>query len=104
TAGTGAWDRGSAFERFVSDSYGRMGIPAPVSPIARPTLMAFITAADGQGLADRTQRRFFSDGTIPEDAVVERDTTAAEVVRDARASLPYSYPRLPRLELKALGE
>jgi hypothetical protein len=66
--------------------------------------MAFITAADGEGLADRTQRRFFSDGTLPEDAVVERDTSAAEVLRDARASLPYSYPRLPRLELKAIGE
>ncbi len=104
TAGTGPWDRGSAFERFVAESYGRMGLPAPGSAITRPTVMAFITAADGQGLADRTQRRFFSDGTVPEDAVVERDTTAAEVLRDARASLPYSYPRLPRLELKAIGE
>jgi hypothetical protein len=26
------------------------------------------------------------------------------VMRDTRASLPYSYPRLPRLELKAIGE
>ena len=104
TGGTGAWDRGSAFERFVADSYGRMGVPAPAGPIVRPTVMAFITAGDGEGLADRTQRRFFSDGTLPEDAVVERDTSTADVLRDARASLPYSYPRLPRLELKAMGE
>jgi hypothetical protein len=104
TAGTGAWDRGSAFERFVADSYGRMGVPAPAAPIERPTVMAFITAGDGEGLADRTQRRFFSDGTLPEDAIVERDTSTADVLRDARASLPYSYPRLPRLELKAIGE
>jgi hypothetical protein len=97
TAGTGAWDRSSAFERFVADGYGRMGVPAPDGPIARPNVMAFITAADGQGLADRTQRRFFSDGTLPEDAVVD-------VMRDARASLPFAYPRLPRLELKTMGE
>jgi hypothetical protein len=104
TAGKGAWDRSSAFERFVADSYGRMGVPAPDHPVARPTVMAFITAGDGQGLADRTQRRFFSDGTLPEDAIVERETSAADVMRDARASLPYAYPRLPRLELKAMGE
>ena len=65
--------------------------------------MAFITAADGQGLADRTQRRFFSDGSLPDDAVVDRGTTPAEVMVDARGSLPYAYPRLPRLELKAMG-
>ena len=46
-----------------------------------------------QGLADRTQRRFFSDGTLPEDVVVDRDTTGAEVMRDARDSLPYGLPR-----------
>ena len=66
-------DRGSAFERFVADTYGRMGIPAAGPPIERPTVMAFITAADAQGLADRTQRRFFSDGSLPEDAVVDRE-------------------------------
>ena len=42
-----------------------------MTPVQRPTVMAFITAADGQGLADRTQRRFFSDGSLPEDAVVD---------------------------------
>jgi hypothetical protein len=104
TAGTGPWDRSSAFERFVAESYGRMGLPAPAAPIARPTVMAFITGADGQGLADRTQRRFFSDGTLPEDAIVERDTSSADVLHDARASLTFGYPRLPRLELKAIGE
>jgi hypothetical protein len=98
------FDRGSAFERFVADRYGRVGLPAASSTVARPTLMAFITAADGQGLADRTQRRFFSLGTLPEDAVVDRDTTPTEVMRDARGSLAYGLPRLPRLELAGLGE
>ena len=103
TAGPSPFDRGSAFERFVAETYGRMGLPTAVTPKQRPTLMAFITAADGQGLADRTQRRFFSEGSLPDDAVVDRGTTPAEVMVDARGSLPYAYPRLPRLELKVHG-
>jgi hypothetical protein len=102
--GASPFDRGSAFERYVADAYGRMGLPAPAAPVVRPSVMAFITGADGEGLADRTQRRFFSDGSLPEDAVVDRDTTGAEVMKDARASLPYAYPKLPRLELKVMGK
>jgi len=102
-AGPSPFDRGSAFEQYVADAYGRMGMPTAVTPKQRPTMMAFITASDGQGLADRTQRRFFSDGSLPEDAIVDRGTTSAEVMVDARTSLPYAYPLLPRLELKAIG-
>jgi hypothetical protein len=103
TRGPSPFDRGSAFEQFVADTYGRMGVPVAVTPVRRPTVTAFITAADGQGLADRTQRRFFSEGSLPEDPIVDRGTTAAEVMVDARGSLPYAYPRLPRLELKVMG-
>jgi hypothetical protein len=105
-AGDNPWDRASAFERFVADRYGRTGLPAAAPAPDRPTALAFITAADRQGLADRTQRRFFSTGTLPEDAVVDRETTAAEVMHDARGSLAYGLPRLPRLELASakLGE
>ena len=102
--GPSPFDRGSPFERYVSETYGRMGVPVVVTPVRRPTVTAFITAADGQGLADRTQRRFFSDGSLPDDAVVDRGTTAVEVMQDARGSLPYAYPRLPRLELKVMGK
>src|SRR5262249_43425839 len=78
--GASPFDRGSAFERYVAETYGRGGVPAPAAPVSRPTVMAYITAADRQGLADRTQRRFFSAGSLPEDAVVDRDTTAVEVM------------------------
>ncbi|HVZ75099.1 MAG TPA: hypothetical protein VHJ20_22105 [Polyangia bacterium] len=97
------FDRGSAFERFVADTYGRTAVPSPAPAVSRPNVLAYITAADRQGLADRTQRRFFSAGTVPEDAIVDRDTTPAEVMRDARASLVYGLPKLPRLELATLG-
>jgi hypothetical protein len=102
--GDGPFDRASAFERFVSERYGRVAVPAASAAVDRPTVMAFITAADGQGLADRTQRRFFSAGTLPTSAIVDRETTTVEVMRDARASLAYGLPRLPRLELQNLGE
>jgi hypothetical protein len=54
-------------------------------------------------LADRTQRRFFSVGTVPEDGVVDRETTSADVVKAARASLTYALPTVPRLELREMG-
>ena len=101
--GPSPFDRGSPFEHYVAETYGRMGLPANVTPVRRPNVTSFITAADGQGLADRTQRRFFSDGSLPDDAVVDRGTTTAEVMVDARESLPYAYPRLPHLELKVMG-
>jgi hypothetical protein len=102
--GDNPFDRTSAFERFVADRYGRSGVPAVGPKVERPNVLAFITAADAQGLADRTQRRFFSAGTLPADAVVDRDTTPADIMRDARESLPYGLPRLPHLELAAMGK
>lgn len=94
------WDRASRFERYVADRYGRGGVPAAKEAVRRPTFDSFFTSPDGQGLADRTQSRFFSDGTIPDDVSVDESTTPKEVVAAARASLPYDKPTITRLELK----
>lgn len=99
----GPFDRWSPFEREVAELYGIAGVPAPRTVVRRANVRAYFTGPDGEGLADRTQRRFFSDGTIPEDGVVDRDTTPAEVVHAARASLVYGLPTIPRLELRQLG-
>jgi hypothetical protein len=104
TGGSSPFDRGSSYERYVADTFGQSGVPAPWAPVDRPNVMAYITAADRQGLADRTQRRFFSDGTVPADVVVDRQTTPAEVMQDARESLPYAFPTVPHLNLAALGD
>jgi hypothetical protein len=103
--GPSSWDRGSAFERFVAGRYGRLGIPAPRAVRRRPTLESYFTAADGEGLADRTQRRFFSEGTVPEDVALDPGTNTRDVVEAARDSLAYPSPGLPSgtLELKQLG-
>jgi hypothetical protein len=100
---SGPFNRGSPFERFVADTYGVGGVPAASLPVDRPTVMAYFTAADAQGLADRTQRFFFSDGTLPEDGVVDRGTTSQEIVRAARRSLVFGLPTVPRLELREIG-
>jgi hypothetical protein len=102
--GSSPFDRGSSFERHVAEAYGRAGVPAPGPAVERPNVFAFITAPDDQGLADRTQRRFFSSGTLPGDAVVDRDTTTQDVLRQARDSAPFGLPRLTRLELREQGQ
>jgi hypothetical protein len=99
--GASSWDRGSRFERFVIDHYGRSGVPAPAKPlVVRPNLESFFTGKDGQGLADRTQRRFFSDGTLPDEIPVDATTTPKDVVEAARASLRFALPTITRLELR----
>jgi len=99
----GPFDRRSAFESAVAEAYGISGVPAPREVVRRPSVRAYFTAPDGQGLADRTQRRFFSEGTLPEDGVIDYETTAADVARAARASLVYGLPTVPRLELREPG-
>ncbi len=101
--GGGISDEGSRFEKLVADRYGRIGVPAPRQPVRRPTFDSYFHAADGAGLADRTQRRFFSDGTLPEDVSVDAATTPRDVVEAARASLSYPRPTVGRLELRKPG-
>lgn len=98
------FDRASAYEQAVADRYGVIGVPGPKSVVRRARWTEYFTGADGLGLADRTQRRFFSDGTVPEDAPVDRDTTMSDVLAAARQSLTYALPAVPRLDLRPLGQ
>lgn len=104
STGFGAFDAVSAYERAVSARWARAGVPAPGPARERPTLRAFFTAPDGQGLADRTQRRFFSPGTVPAAVPIEARTTTADVLRVARASLRYPSPGVAALDLRRPGE
>jgi hypothetical protein len=97
------FDRGPQFDRSVAEAYGVEGVPAAGAVVRRDSWQAYFTGSDGQGLADRTQRRFFSDGSIPEDSLVDHDTTALDVVTAARQSLTYALPTVPRLDLRETG-
>ncbi len=98
--GPSGWDRGSRFERFVSDQFGRNVPAAAKDKIERPSVDAFFTASDGQGLADRTHRGYFSEGTIPAQVAVDANSTPQDVRDAARESLPWSQPTIGRLELR----
>jgi hypothetical protein len=102
-AAGGPFNKTSAFERTVADLYGQGGVPAPRAVVRRPDLRSYFTGSDGQGLADRTQRRFFSVGTIPEDGVVDHDTTTADVVKEASKSMTYALPAVGHLDLRQMG-
>jgi hypothetical protein len=98
--GRSSWDRASSYERFVASAYGRAGIPAVTAPVRRPTLEAYFTAGDGKGLADRTQRRFFSEGTVPGEVLLDARTGPDDVVRSARESLPLPSPTITGVVLR----
>jgi hypothetical protein len=101
--GPSSWDRGSSYQRFVATRYGRTGLPPAAPLVRRSDLTSYFTAADGQGLADRTQRRFFSEGTIPKDVFVDAGTTPHDVLGLARESLRYPEPAIPELSLREPG-
>lgn len=95
-------DDGSAFERFVADRYGQVALPKSIPPVARPDWQSYFVAADGKGLAQTTQRSFFSAGTLPSDVSCDDDTTG-DVVRLANQSLRFPEPRLTSLALRSVG-
>jgi hypothetical protein len=91
--------QGSAYEQFVADHYGQMGLPAAKEPVSRPDVDSFFAAGDGEGLANRTQRRFFSEGNLPADVPFERDSKAEDVARRARETLAFPQPTFSKLSL-----
>jgi hypothetical protein len=98
------YDEGNTYERYVAARYGRGGLP-PFNPtVRRPTVESYFTAPDGEGLADRTNRRFFSPGTRPADPPVDPAMTTRDVLRVVRDSLTYPQPTIPELQLKELGD
>lgn len=92
---------GSAYEAYVTERFGRVGVPAAGSPVSRPDVDSFWSASDGLGLANRTQRRFFSEGNLPTEVTMDRDGEA--VLRDVRESMLFPSPAVARLILKPAG-
>jgi hypothetical protein len=94
---------GSALERFVADRYGAVALPPASVPVARPDIESYFVAADGKGLAQRTQERFFSAGTLPADAPYAPEQAAAELVRWVNQSLPFPAPAVAGLDVRQAG-
>jgi hypothetical protein len=98
-----AHNSGSAFERFVADRYGAVSLPPASAPVSRPDLDSYFVAADGKGLAQATQRSFFSPGSLPQDFRTLPDLAPAEVADAANRSLRFPEPSVPILDLRQAG-
>jgi hypothetical protein len=98
-----AYDSGSAFERFVSDRHGAVSLPPASAPVSRPDLDSYFIAADDKGLAQATQRSFFSAGTLPADFRCLPGQTPEEVAGIANRSLQFPEPTVTSLDLGLSG-
>ncbi len=98
-----AHDSGSALERFVADRYGAVALPQARPPISRPDMESFFVAADGKGLAQATQRRFFSPGTLPRDLRYEPNLAPSQAAKEANRSLRLPEPMVTTLDLRSSG-
>ena len=98
-----AQDSGSAVERFISDRYGAVSLPSAPAPVIRPDVDSYFIAADGNGLAQATQRRFFSAGTLPQDFRFVLGQAPSELVDAANRSLRFPEPTVTALDLRQAG-
>jgi hypothetical protein len=90
---------GSRLERFAAVHHGGVAVPAPATPVERPDIDSFFVAEDGQGLAQLTQKHFFSPGTLPSELRYDPREQPADVVRAANQSLRFPEPALATLDL-----
>jgi hypothetical protein len=93
-------DAGSEFETFVADRYGSVSLPRPSASVRRPSIEGFFAATDGKGLAQMTQRRFFSQGSLPRDFVCVAGDTPSKAAELVNQSLRFAEPKLDVLDLR----
>ncbi len=96
-------DTGSEFEAFVAKAYGAVALPAAETPVSRADWQSYFVAGDGNGLAQETQRSFFSPGSTPKDFVCEAGDLPSDLVRQANLSLRFPEPSLTSLDIQPDG-
>jgi hypothetical protein len=99
TLGAGPEDRGSRFERLAALGYGRLGVPLSKTPVVRTHARDYFTAADGKGLADLTNQRWFSSGTLPGRTTITSGEDPKAVVAAVVKTLRFASPAPTKLDL-----
>jgi hypothetical protein len=102
--GPGRDDLGSRLERVAALAYGRLGVPAPSRVVTRTRLIDFFHTARPDaggdnapvGLANWVADRFFSAGTLPEDARIGASGSVTP-------KLARPLPALPARELRLMA-
>lgn len=98
--GSGSLNRGAAYERFVAQRYGRLGIPGYKGPaIKRASLRDFFHSSRWDGLADLTHLGHFSPGTLPAETSVRAGADLAKLQARLTSSLPFEEPALGKVDL-----
>ncbi|MFH2009016.1 MAG: hypothetical protein ABI333_20670 [bacterium] len=93
-------DRASAYETYVRKQWGRSGIPKVSGTIpSYSRLRDFFRNRAGTGLADYTQRSFFSLGSLPTGFRIARGDSPTDVLETLRKSIRIPSPHIPRLHL-----
>ena len=93
-----ARESGSAFERWVADRYGAVALPPAGPAVVRPDVESYFLAGDLLGLAQKTQRKFFSPGTLPAD--FSCDPCDASAARLVHRLLAFPEPEVGGLDLR----
>lgn len=96
-------DSGSELERFVADRFGVVALPMSQPPVERPNWTSYFVADDGQGLAQETQKRFFSVGNLPRDFSYDADEVMSDRVASVNRDLAFASPSLAALDLRKQG-
>ncbi len=97
-------DQSSAYEALVRKRYGRTGIPKASGTIPKFTRFNdFFKNSKATGLAQRTQRGYFSLGTVPKSVKLSRTMTSQEMQAAVRLALGIPGPPIKGLKLHAAG-
>ncbi len=90
--GGGSRDRGSRFERIAALTFGRVGVQPVDQPVVRTRARDFFSAKDGKGLADVTNLRWYSSGTLPGELKVAKAPAPGELPRRVKATQSFASP------------
>lgn len=97
-------DRASAYETQVRKAYGRSGIPKVRGTIPKFTRFnRFFKNSRGTGLAQTTQRGYFSLGSLPKPALLQRGTTSEALHAALRKAMKIPGPPIKGLRLRSAG-
>ncbi|MBW2732285.1 MAG: hypothetical protein JRH20_07805 [Deltaproteobacteria bacterium] len=98
--GGSSLDRGSAYERYVAQRYGRAGLPPYFGKgVAFAKIEDFFTSPDSTGLADISRRDHFSPGTLPEPQLAEIGVDANKMLAGLQTRLSCAQPSLTTIDL-----
>jgi hypothetical protein len=97
-------DRSSAYEALVRKRYGRAGIPKASGTLPKfARFNEFFKNSQATGLAQRTQRSYFSLGSVPKPVRLSRSMTSQAMHAAVRLALGIPGPPIKGLRLRSAG-